>query len=148
MLSQEVDFHQIFRISETAMALLTADFAIVDANDEFLSASGRRLEELVGHNIFELFPKMPADPGGDPKWTVLEAALTSGQREVFELARYDIEDPDRPGVFHERYWTAVVTPLRGASGEIEMLELSGREVTAIIDKFRALQAEEDEPAAS
>jgi hypothetical protein len=32
--------------------------------------------------------------------------------------------------------------VRGASGEIEMLELSSREVTAIIDKFRALQAEE------
>lgn len=142
MLSQEVDFHNIFRVSPTAMALLTADLVIVDANDEFISSCGRPLEELVGRNIFELFPKMPPDPGGNPKWTVLEAALTSGKREVDELSRYDIEDPDQPGVFEERYWTAVVTPLRGASGEIEMLELSGREVTAIIEKFRALQAEE------
>jgi PAS domain-containing protein len=142
MLSQEVDFHTIFKISSTAMALLTADFVIVDANDEFVSSCGRPLEDLVGHNVFELFPKMPADPGGNPKWTVLEAALTSGKREVDELSRYDVEDPDQPGVFKERYWTAVVTPLRGASGEIEMLELSSREVTAIIDKFRALQAED------
>jgi PAS domain-containing protein len=142
MLSQDVDFHKIFKISSTAMALLTADFVIVDANDEFVSSCGHPLEELVGCNIFALFPKMPADPGGDPKWTALEAALTSGKREVDELSRYDVEDPDEPGVFKERYWTAVVTPVRGASGEIEMLELSSREVTAIIDKFRALQAEE------
>ena len=143
MLSEEVDFHNIFKISSTAMALLTADLVIVDANDEFVASCGRPLEALVGHNMFELFPKMPADPGGDPKWTVLEAALTSGKREVDELSRYDVEDPERPGEFKERYWTAVVTPLRGASGEIEMLELSSREVTAIIEKFRALQAEED-----
>ena len=85
---------------------------------------------------------MPADPGGNPKWTALEAALTSGKREVDELSRYDVEDPGRPGVFQQRYWTAVVTPLRSASGEIEMLELSSREVTAIIGMFRALEAEE------
>jgi PAS domain S-box-containing protein len=142
MLSQEVDFHQIFKISPTAMALLTADFIIVDANDEFISACGRALEKLVGRNIFEQFPKMPPDPGGNPKWTALEAALTSGKREVHELTRYDVEVPDQPGVFEERYWSAVVTPLRGASGDIEMLELSGREVTAIIAQFRELQAEE------
>jgi PAS domain S-box-containing protein len=143
MLSQEVDFHSIFKVSPTAMALLTADFVIIDANDEFLGSCGRPLEELVGHNIFELFPKMPPDPGGNPKWTALEAALTSGKREVHELTRYDVEVPDRPGEFEERYWSAVVTPLRDASGEVAMLELSGREVTAIIAKFRELEAEED-----
>ena len=143
MLSQEVDFHNIFRISSTAMALLTADLVIVDANDEFVASCGRPLEALVGRNMFELFPKIPADPGGFPKWTVLEAALTSGKREVDELSRYDVEDPERPGEFRERYWTTIVTPLRDASGEIEMLEVSSREVTAIIDKFRELQDEED-----
>jgi PAS domain S-box-containing protein len=143
MLSHEVDFHQIFKISSTAMALLTADFVLVDANDAFIESCGRPLEEVVGHNIFEQFPKMPADPGGNPKWTALEAALTSGQREIQELTRYDVEDPARPGVFHERYWSAVVTPLRGSGGEIEMLEMSAREVTSIIAQYRELQAEEE-----
>jgi PAS domain-containing protein len=142
MLAQEIDFHEIFKVNSTAMLLLTADLVIVDANDEFLSAVGRPLDDLLGHHIFDKFPKMPQDPGGEPKWTALEQASASGEREVRELARYDIEDPGRPGVYEERYWSAVVTPIHGLDGQIEVLELSLRELTPVITQFRALRAEE------
>jgi len=140
MLAKEIDFHTIFTISPTAMALLTADFEFIDANDQFLDAVGRPLKALIGRNAFDAFPKMPNDPA-NPKWTALEAALTSGEREYYELQRYDIEDPVHPGVFVERYWSSAVTPIRGANGEIEVLELSARDVTPIIEKFRAIDAE-------
>ncbi len=139
MLSEEIDFHDIFKISATAMALLTPNFEFIDANDEFLAAIGHPLEDLIGHNVFEVMPKMPEDPGGNPKWTALEAALTTRRREVYKLERYDIEDPARPGVFEERYWSSIVTPVLGLGGEVEVLELSAREVTPIIGQFQALQ---------
>jgi PAS domain-containing protein len=138
MLAEEIDFQQIFRVHPTAMALVTADLKFVDANDEFLEASGRSLDDLIGHDVFAEFPKLPADPGGDPKWTALEAALTSGRHEVLALTRYDLEDPDSPGVFRERYWSSAVTPVRNSRGEIEVLEFSTREVTPIINKFKEL----------
>ena len=141
MLSEEIDFYQIFKINPTAMALLTADFEFIDANDAFLAAIGHPLEDLVGHNAFEIVPKMPEDPGGNPKWTVLEAALTSGRREVQQLHRYDIEDPAHHGVFEERYWSSVVTPVLNSRGQVEVLELSAREVTPIISQYQSLQAE-------
>jgi PAS domain S-box-containing protein len=139
MLSEEFDFHDIFKVNPTAMALLTPDFEFIDANDEFLAAIGHALEDLIGHNAFEVVPRMPEEPGGDPKWTALEAALTSGQREVYQLQRYDIEDPARPGVFEERYWSSIVTPVLSPGGEVEILELSAREVTPIITQFQSLQ---------
>ena len=139
MLSEEIDFHDIFKVSSTAMALLTPDFEFIDANDEFLAAIGHPLEDLIGHTAFEMVPKMPEDGGGNPKWTALEAALTTGRREVYQLQRYDIEDPARPGVFEERYWSSIVTPVRGLDGEVEVLELSAREVTPIIGQFESLQ---------
>jgi len=123
------------------MALLAADFEIIDANDAFLQATGLRPEDVVGHNAFEVVPKMPEDPGGKPKWTALEAALTTGRREVCQLQRYDIEDKAHPGVFEERYWSSVVAPIHGLGAEVEVLELSAREVTPIIDQFRKLQGE-------
>jgi PAS domain S-box-containing protein len=138
MLSEEIDFHEVFKINPTAMALLTADLEFVDANDAFLAAIGRSLEDVIGRNAFEIVPKVPDDPGGDPKWTTLEAALTSRRREACELERYDIEDPAHPGVFAERYWATAVTPVLGLSGEVELLELSAREVTPIITQFRTL----------
>jgi PAS domain S-box-containing protein len=141
MLSEEIDFHDIFKINATAMALLTPNFEFIDANDEFLAAIGHPLEDLIGHNVFEVMPKMPEDPGGSPKWTALEAALTTRKREVYKLERYDIEDPARPGVFEERYWSSIVTPVLGLGGDVEVLELSAREVTPIICQFQSLQGQ-------
>jgi hypothetical protein len=41
----EVDFHEAFKVSAMATALLTPDLVIIDANDEFLDAVGRSLDE-------------------------------------------------------------------------------------------------------
>lgn len=143
MLSEEIDFHKIFKINPTAMALFTPDLAFIDANDAFLAAIGHPLEDLIGRHAFEIAPKMPEDPGGNPKWTALEAALTTRHREVYQLERYDIEHPAHPGVFEERYWTSIVTPVLGDRGEVEVLEMSVREVTPIISQFQSLQDEGD-----
>lgn len=145
MLAQDIDFHQIFKVHPTAMALVTADFVLIDANDEFLLAAGHSLDEMAGHNVFEMLPKMH-DDSGVPRWTALEEAVTTGHREAYDLTRYDIEDPARPGVFEERYWSTVVVPIRGASGQVEVLEFSAREVTPIIMQFRAMQAGEERDA--
>lgn len=141
MLAEEIDFYRLFRLNSTAMALLTADLAFIDANDAFLEDTSHKLDDVVGHNAFEILPKMPLDPGGLPKWTALEAALTSRHREVITLQRYDIPDPDHPGAYRERWWSSVVTPIRGVDGEVEYLELSAREVTPIIQHYERLKAQ-------
>jgi PAS domain-containing protein len=139
MLAEEIDFYKIFRLHPTAMALLTADLEVIDANDEFLTVANHPLEQVIGRNVFAVLPKMPPDPGGQPKWTALEAAQTSGRREYLSLTRYDIEDPAIPGVFQERYWSSSVTPVRGRDGVVEVLEFSAREVTSIITEYKKLQ---------
>jgi len=126
------------------MALLTADLEFIDANDELLESSGRQLGDVVGKNMFAVFPKMPYQPGC-PKWTAIEEAQATGKKFTSALSRYDIEDPAHPGVFRERYWSTIVTPIRGDDGRIEVIEVSAREVTEIIDQFRALGAEPEEP---
>jgi len=138
MLAQDIDFHEIFRISPTGMAVLTADLQFADVNEQFLAEAGRQLEELIGHNIFEIFPKMPADLGSTER-TVLEEAFDTGRRAYLPLARYDVEDPAQPGAFTETYWSAVAQPIRGLDGHVEMYELSLRNLTPVIAEFRAMQ---------
>jgi hypothetical protein len=41
----------------------------------------------------------------------------------------------------ERYWSSIVVPVHGLGGEVDLLELSAREVTPIIDQFKKLQGE-------
>jgi PAS domain-containing protein len=138
--SHQIDYHRVFKISPTPMALLSPHLVILDANDEFLDTLGRTLDDVVGEHVFKVFPKMPRDSSG-PKWTALEAAVFSRERETLQLTRYDFEDPGRPGVFEERYWSSCVTPLRGPDGRVVMLELSAREVTAVIQQIRSTQAQ-------
>jgi PAS domain-containing protein len=144
MLAENIDFHQVFKIQPTSMVLLTADLEIVDANEEFLEETGRKLEDLIGHHLFEEFPKMPAWTGSHPAWSALEAAMTSGRREHNLLFREDIEDPDHPGVFVEHYWSSVAQPVRGRDGHVDMIEFSVRDVTPIIAEYRVLQSEEQQ----
>jgi PAS domain-containing protein len=141
MLAEDIDFYQVFKIHPTSMVLLTADLEIVDANEEFLEESGRDLDDLVGHHLFEEFPKMPASARGREAWSAIEAAMTSGMREHNLLFREDLEDPHNPGVFVEHYWSSVAQPIRGSDGEVDMIEYSLRDVTPIIDEYRVLQSE-------
>jgi PAS domain-containing protein len=144
MLAQDIDFHEIFRINPTGMAVLTADLQFADVNDQFLAEAGRQLEELIGHNIFEVFPKMPAELG-DTERTVLEEAFDTGRRAYLALARYDIEDPAHPGAYVESYWSAVAQPIRGLDGQVEMYELSLRNMTPVIAEFEAMRARHQRP---
>src|SRR5215472_3244424 len=144
MLAQEINLYKLFKLHPTAMALLTTDLEFIDANDEFLAAVGYPLEQLIGRNAFAVLPKMPADQGGQPKWTALEAAQSSGRHEAMSLTRYDIEDPAIPGLFHERYWSSSVMPIRGVDGHVEALEFSARDVTSISMEFKKWQDQEDQ----
>ena len=137
----KIDYRRVFQITPNPTALLTADLVILDANDDWVETLGRRPDDLVGREVFSVFLKMPRGPGG-PGVTALEFAAVSRQREVTHLTRYDFEDPGRAGVFEERYWSSVVTPLRAPDGHVEMLELSAREVTSVISDFRSMQAQQ------
>lgn len=140
MLAEEVDFYQVFKIHPTSMVLLTADLEIVDANEEFLGECGRELEDVIGHNIFEEFPRMPDQSSACPAWSAVEAAMTSGHREHNLLFRHDLEDPDHPGVFVEHYWSSVAQPIRDREGHVDMIEFSLRDVTPIIHEYLVLQS--------
>ncbi len=146
MLAHDIDFHEIFRLSPTGMAVLNADLFFVDVNDQFLAEAGRPLEELVGHNIFEKLPKMPADLR-DTERTVLEEALDTGRTAHRALARYDVEDPAHPGAFVEHYWSCVALPIRGLDGHVQAYELSVRNLTPVISQYQAMRAGKELSAA-
>src|SRR5258708_38593991 len=140
MLAHEIDFYRMYKVGPTAMALLTADLEIIDMNDEFQAYVGRPLEEVAGRNIFEITPKMPEDCGGEPMWAPLEAGMTSGGREAANLMRDDVEDPDHPGAFLERYWAAGAPPVRGPDGQGGGIGVRARDIKPSIFQFRSMQA--------
>ncbi len=58
-LDQAVDFRALFALLPTPYVVLDPDLRIVAANQAYLSATGRRLGELLGRPLFTAFPPLP-----------------------------------------------------------------------------------------
>jgi PAS domain-containing protein len=144
MTDPEIDYKRVFKIGPYPTAVLSPDLTIVDVNDEYLTAAGRKREGLLGHSPFDLFPDRPDDPtdtGPRDLRASLNSVLASGERDVVSLTRYDVQDPGRPGVFEQLYWHVVSTPLLSDSGRVMLIVVILHDVTPIISQLRAERAQ-------
>jgi PAS domain S-box-containing protein len=137
-----INYQAVFRASPGATTLLSPSLDIVDANDDFLAVVGRELEDVLGRNVFAAFPHNPSEPHEVPATlrASLERVLATGERETMDLMRYDIEVPGKPGVFEERYWALVNTPIRAANGQIVLIESCAEDVTFAVRDIQKAQA--------
>lgn len=145
MAETSIDYQEVFRTTPGAMALLTPEGTILDVSDGYLEASGRSREQLLGRNLFDVFPQNPDDPsvlGPGQLRDSFEAVVTTGERDVIMPVRYDVEDPGRPGEFEERYWAVINTPMRDPLGRVVMITHKADEVTHIVNQGRNLRADQ------
>ncbi len=130
-----IDYQDVFQALPGAVALLTRDLVYADANEAFLSVSGRSREQLVGRYLFDVFPDNPNDLSANGMRNLqasLERVMATGERDTMALQRYDVEDPERPGVWHERYWSPVNAPVLAPDGTVALLLHRVEEVTDLI----------------
>lgn len=133
-----IDYEAVFRASQAPSLVLTPDLIMVAVNDVGLKLVGRTAEDLLGRHLFAVFPANPGAPpeagaqGADSLRTSLEQVLATRRRDYMPLQRYDIEVPGSPGVFEERYWSTVNTPVLGPHGEVLWILLSTEEVTGFV----------------
>lgn len=118
------------------MALLTRELIFVDANTEFLRIRGLTHEQLVGRHLSE------DRPANDRSFLLkilasLGRVADTGERDTLALERHDVPDPDRPGVWHERYWTLTNVPVFGPDGRLAPLLRRVEDVTEITELIRA-----------
>ncbi|HET9170653.1 MAG TPA: SpoIIE family protein phosphatase [Actinospica sp.] len=135
MSGPEVDYRAVFQALPGMVALLTPDLVFVDVSEEFVRLSGRRREELVGRYLFAVFPDNPHDPaatGARNLEASLRRVLETGERDTMALQRYDVQSPERPGQWDERYWSPVNTPVLGADGSVALVVHRVEEVTELI----------------
>ncbi|MFF1546064.1 PP2C family protein-serine/threonine phosphatase [Streptomyces sp. NPDC058291] len=135
MTKPQIDYAEVFRALPGMAALLTPDLVYADANDDFLRLAGRTREQLLGRYIFDVFPENPNDPAAAGMRETRESMLRvvdTGERDTMALLRYDIEDPQRPGVWQERYWSPVNAPVHGPDGEVALVVHRVEEVTELI----------------
>ncbi|MEO3840110.1 SpoIIE family protein phosphatase [Streptomyces sp. B22F1] len=130
-----IDYEAVFQAMPTAAALFTTDLAYLDANDAYCSTSGRSRSQLIGRYVFDVFPDNPDDPEASGTRNLaasLRRVAATGQRDAMALQRYDVESPDQPGVWEERYWSLVNAPVFAPDGTVALLLHRVEEVTELV----------------
>ncbi|MGW5618330.1 PP2C family protein-serine/threonine phosphatase [Streptomyces sp. NPDC003877] len=135
MTESAIDYTAVFQSLPGMVALLTPELVYLDANEEYVRASGRSREHLVGRYLFEVFPDNPHDPSATGMRNLeasLYRVLATGERDAMALQRYDVEDPDRPGEWEERYWSPVNAPVLAPDGKVALIVHRVEEVTELM----------------
>lgn len=148
-----IDYQAVFQALPGAVALLTPELVYADVNQAYLLTAGRTRDQIIGRFLFDVFPDNPNDPtatGVRNLYASLQRVVVTAEPDSMALQRYDVEDPDRPAVWQERYWSPVNVPVRAPDGKVVLLVHRVEEVTQLIkardrhrgaDRAQALEAE-------
>jgi serine phosphatase RsbU (regulator of sigma subunit) len=134
-MERDIDYRALFAAAPSPCLVLTPDLIIVDVNQAYLEATGCERDDLLGQYIFDAFPDNPADPAADGMRNLsasLRRALTTGRRDTMATQKYDIPVAGQPGVFEERYWSPINTPILGPDGKVALLIHRVEDVTAFV----------------
>jgi len=133
-MERQVDYRAIFKSIPAVTVALSPEFTILDVSDETAELAGRKSEDLVGRDIFTTFrpnPNVPDESGQRDLRASLHSVVATGMRDVMPLTRYELEDPESPGEFAERYWAIVNIPVM-ADGRVDMIVFRAMDMTHVI----------------
>ena len=115
-----VDFGVLFNASPNPYMVVDRELRFVAANAAYLSTTARRLEDLLGRHILEVFPDDPSNPNNANATRVLESfarVVETGAPDVLAFIPSRVERV-RGGVPEERFWSATHTPIKDSEGRV------------------------------
>ncbi|WP_406171155.1 PP2C family protein-serine/threonine phosphatase [Streptomyces sp. NBC_00996] len=130
-----IDYQALFAVTPSPYMVLGPDLVIADVNEAACRVTGRTREDLLGRYLFDAFPENPADPGAEGVRNLhasLHRVLRSKEPDTVAPQKYDIPVAGQPGVFEERWWSAINTPVLGPDGQVAWIIHRGEDVTAFI----------------
>ncbi|MGW0733050.1 PP2C family protein-serine/threonine phosphatase [Streptomyces sp. NPDC002851] len=130
-----IDYRELFAATPSPYLVLGPDLVIVDANGAYRRATGRTHEDLVGQYIFDAFPDNPEDPAADGVRNLhasLHRVLLSKEPDTMAVQKYDIPVAGKPGVFEERWWSPINTPVLGRDGQVAWIIHRVEDVTHFV----------------
>ncbi len=133
LLSSRAELKSLFESLPGLYVVLKPDFTIVAVSDAYLKATLTTREGIIGRGLFEVFPDNPDEPGATGESNLrasLERVLRDGTPDTMAIQKYDVRRPD--GVFEERYWSPINSPVVGADRKIQYLIHRVEEVTEFV----------------
>jgi PAS domain S-box-containing protein len=127
------DFRQVFEKSPELQLVVDVRFTIVAVTDAYCRATMTKRGDIVGRGLFEVFPDNPDDMRADGvanlRASILNVIRLRAADRMAEQ-KYDIRRPD--GVFEERYWRPLNSPILGADGYVRFILHAVEDVTELV----------------
>ncbi len=140
-----VDYAALFAATPSPYLVIDPGLVIVGVNAAYCRVTGRTSRDLLGQYLFDAFPDNPEDPDADGVRNLtasLERVRATKRADTMAVQRYDITVAGQPGVFEERWWSPVNTPVLGPDGELAWIIHRVEDVTAFV-RTRYRQRQED-----
>lgn len=116
------DFHILFESAPDPYLVLDTSLNIVAVSNAYLRATLTLREQILGKQIFTVFPDNPDDPGAEGVRNLklsLQRVLKNQKPDPMLVQKYDIKRPESEGGgFEERFWSPINTPVFDADGQI------------------------------
>jgi PAS domain S-box-containing protein len=129
----QAELQSLFESLPGLYLVLTPDLKIVAASDAYLKATLTTREGILGHSLFDVFPDNPDDAGTKAVANMqasIDRVMRNAAPDTMAIARHDIRGPD--GVFVERYWSPINSPMFGTDREIKYIIHRVEEVTEYV----------------
>lgn len=129
----DIDFKVLFESAPVPVLVLNTNLNIITASDAYLQATMTKRDDIIGKNIFFVFPDNPNDPTADGVQKLrnsLERVIKIKKQDVMGVQKYDIRRPDTQ--FEERYWEPINSPILDKNNEISYILHQVRDITELI----------------
>lgn len=115
----DIDFKRLFEHIPGLYLILSYDLLIIAVSDSYLKATMTKREEIIGRDLFDVFPDNPNDLQADGVSNLLASLnFVRNNKRIHKMAiqKYDIRRPDDS--FEIRYWSPTNSPILDENGEI------------------------------
>lgn len=134
-----IDYCTIIRSAPELYVILSPDTTIIDASDAYLAATMVTREDIIGCDLFDIFPDNPDIHGSKGSAALrdsIQTVLKTKQAITMPTIKYDIRRPlSKGGTFETRYWSTAHTPiLLAISQEIVKQFASTIEYTSVLNE--------------
>jgi signal transduction histidine kinase len=118
----EVNYQAIFDSAPGLYLILLPDFTIVEASKAYIAATMTKKDEIIGKNLFDIFPDNPQDSTADGVANLrssLNYLLRNKVTHTMAVQKYDVRKPDSK--FEVRYWSPLNKPVFDERGAISYI---------------------------
>ena len=130
------DFRVLFESAPGLYLVLAPDLTIVAVSDAYAAATMTQRSEILGRNLFDVFPDNPDDPdatGTENLRASLGRVLSQKRPDAMAVQKYDIRRPESEGGgFEERHWSPVNSPVLAEGGGIAYIIHRVEDVTEFV----------------